>query len=95
MNDELPDIVSYSEARARLADIMDKVTDDASPVVVTRQRRKPVVIMSKREYDSLQETLYLLSSPRNASVLRKAIADADAGRMMPPPSRRARKAARA
>jgi antitoxin YefM len=90
MTDDLPDIVSYSEARARLADIMDKVTDDAAPIVVTRQRRESVVIMSKREYDALQETLHLLSSPKNASRLRRAVADAGAGRMLPPPPRRAR-----
>ncbi len=95
MTDDVPDIVSYSEARARLAEIMDKVVDDAAPVVITRQRQRPVVMMSKREYDSLQATLHLLSSPTNAVRLRQAIADADAGRMMGPPPRRARKAARA
>ena len=95
MTDDVPDIVSYSEARARLADIMDKVTDDAAPVIITRQRRKSVVVLSKSDYDSLQETLYLLSSPRNAARLRQAIGDADAGRLLPPPRRRGGKARRA
>jgi len=86
--DEVPDIVSYSEARAKLADLMDRVVDGHAPVTITRQRRKAVVMLSKDDYDSLQATLYLLSSPRNAKRLREAVRDADAGRFVPPPARR-------
>lgn len=39
-----------------------------------------LVIMSKEDYDSLRETLYLLSSPANAERLRRAVEDFENGK---------------
>jgi antitoxin YefM len=80
-------IVGYSEARRRLAKLMDAVVDDRRPVVVTRQRAAAVVMLSLEEYESMAETLHLLRSPRNARRLQKAVRDADAGRFVAAPRR--------
>ncbi len=70
------EIVNYTEARAHLKELMDKTYDDATPIIITRQRgAKPVVMMSLENYNSLEETMYLLRSPANAKVLLKAVAN--------------------
>jgi antitoxin YefM len=63
------DIISYTEARNNLKAVMDKVWDDSAPVVITRSGGKPVVMMSKEEYDSLCETEYLTSTKANKKAL--------------------------
>lgn len=72
--------MTYSDTRQNLAATMDAVIDDAEPVEVTRIGHEPVVIVSKREWESLQETAYLLRSPANARRLLGAIERMEAGR---------------
>jgi antitoxin YefM len=74
-------IVSYSELRQRLAAVMDHVCDSGTPVIVTRQNARPVVMLSLEEYESMTETLHLLRSPRNAERLLRSVAAADAGEL--------------
>jgi antitoxin YefM len=81
------EIVGYSEARQRLAKLMDAVIDDCRPIVVTRQKAAAVVMLSLEEYEAMAETLHLLRSPGNARRLHKAIRDADARRFVPNPRR--------
>lgn len=74
------EIVSYSEARANLKHYMDKTYEDSTPIIVTRQKdAKPVVMMSMDYYNSIEETMYLLRSPTNAKLLRKAVSDVRKG----------------
>lgn len=73
------EIISYSELRQNLASVMDRVTNDRNPLVITRQKSQPVVMLSLEDFSSLQETLYLLSNPANSEHLRKSIADLEAG----------------
>ena len=80
-------IVGYSEARQRLAKLMDAVVDDRRPIVVTRQKAPAVVMLSLEEYEAMAETLHLLRSPSNARRLHKAVRDAQAGRFVPSPRR--------
>jgi antitoxin YefM len=72
------DAVSYSKARAELAKLMDRVCDDCGPTIVTRRNGKNVVIISKSDYDSLEETAHLMRSPRSAGRLTEAIESLDA-----------------
>jgi antitoxin YefM len=65
--------MTYSESRARYAQTLDAVLDDAEPVEITRVGHDSVVIVSKREYESLLETAYLLRSPANARRLLASI----------------------
>jgi antitoxin YefM len=71
--------MTYSESRARYAETLDAVVNDAEPVVITRAGHEPVVIMSKRDYESLMETAYLLRSPANARRLLASIERLEAG----------------
>ena len=71
--------LSFSDARANLKATMDRVVADRAPVAITRQRGESVVMVSASEWESIEETLYLLRSPANAKRLLEAIAGLDAG----------------
>jgi antitoxin YefM len=73
------DVLTYSETRANLKDVMDRVVEDRTPVVVTRQRGESVVMVSLSDWNAMEETLHLLSNPANAGRLREAIEQLDAG----------------
>ena len=66
-------VVNYSYTRQHLTEVMDKVNDDHAPLLVTRQQGKPVVIISLEEFNSLEETAYLLKSPKNAKRIMEAL----------------------
>ena len=73
--------VSYSQLRNNLASYMDEVCDSHSPLVVTRQSARSVVLMSEDDYEGLMETVHLLRSPANATRLLRSIDDADQGKL--------------
>lgn len=72
-------MLSFSEARANLKSAMDRVVADKAPLAITRQRGEGVVMISQSEWDSIQETLYLLQSPKNAERLIEAVRGLEAG----------------
>ena len=65
--------ITYTAARENLASTMQRVCEDHDPVVITRRRDQAVVMMSMDDYASLEETAYLLRSPKNARRLREAV----------------------
>ena len=65
--------ITYTAARQNLAKTMKKVCADHAPVVVTRKKSESVVIMSLEDYEALEETAYLLRSPKNARRLIESI----------------------
>jgi antitoxin YefM len=67
--------ITYTAARESLAATMDRVCADHDPVIITRNRDQAVVMMSLEDYDSLQETAYLLRAPENARRLLESIAE--------------------
>lgn len=73
------DVISYSDARRNLKDVMDRVVADKSHVVITRQKAEAVVMLSLSDWNALEETAYLLASPANAKRLRESIADFEEG----------------
>ncbi|WP_442680370.1 type II toxin-antitoxin system Phd/YefM family antitoxin [Sphingomonas sp. ASY06-1R] len=73
-------MMSFSDARANLKSAMDRVVADKAPLAITRQKAEGVVMVSQSEWDSIEETLYLLRSPANARALLDSIADLDAGK---------------
>lgn len=74
------DTITYTSARSKLAKTMEKVCDDHAPVIITRKTARPVVMMSLDDYEELEETAYLLRSPKNARRLFESIAELEAGR---------------
>ena len=76
------EIVSYSETRANLKAILDRVVNDCTPIAITRQRGKPVVMISMDDWTAMQETRYLLSNPNNAKKLMESIAQIEAGNVI-------------
>lgn len=72
--------MSYTESRARYAEVLDGVTNDGEEVVITRSGHEPVVIVSLAEYESLRETAYLMRSPANARRLLDAMERLESGR---------------
>jgi antitoxin YefM len=73
------DVLSYSDTRAKLKEVMDRVVDDHTPIVITRQKAEAVVMVSLADWNAMEETVYLLSNPTNAARLREAIRELDAG----------------
>jgi antitoxin YefM len=73
------DAISYTAARANLASTMEKVCEDHSPIIITRKSENPVVMISLEDYQSMEETTYLLRSPANARQLLESIAELEAG----------------
>ena len=76
------DHVSYTELRQSLKKHLDDVCDSRAPLVVTRRNGESVVMLALSEYESLEETLHLLSNPANAERLLRSIAQAEAGQLV-------------
>jgi antitoxin YefM len=75
--------MSYTESRARYAEVLDSVVNDREAVVITRSGHEPVVIVSLEDYESLRETAYLMRSPANARRLLDAMERLEAGQGQP------------
>ena len=73
-------VISYSEARNSLKTLIDDVVDDADVAIINRRDAGDAVIMSLELYQSMSETLHLLSSPANAAHLAKSIGEFRAGK---------------
>jgi antitoxin YefM len=73
-------VVSYTEARNGLKTVLDGVIDDADYTIITRRDADDAVVMSLAYFQSMAETLHLLSSPANAAHLAKSIAQHKAGK---------------
>lgn len=71
--------ITYTAARENLASTMDQVCNDHDPVIITRKRNQSVVLLSLEDYESLQETAYLLRSPVNAMRLAESITELESG----------------
>lgn len=71
--------MSYTESRARYAEVLDSVVNDREEVVITRAGHEPVVIVSLADFESLRETAYLMRSPANARRLLDAMERLEAG----------------
>ena len=67
-------VFTYTDVRNNLKSVLDKVIEDADVAVITRKEGNHAVVMGQEHYDSLMETLYLLSSPNNAARLNESIA---------------------
>lgn len=74
---------TYTDARAKLAELWNQVTDNKEVVVISRRGAEPVALVSASELAGLLETAHLVRSPKNAERLLKALGRAKA-RSTPP-----------
>lgn len=71
--------MTYTQSRAHYAETLDGVVADREEVIVTRAGHEPVVIVSLADYESLEETAYLLQNPANARRLLASIERLESG----------------
>jgi len=74
------DAITYTAARQNLAKTMEKVCQDHSPVIITRKKNDSVVMMSLEDCTALEETAFLLRSPKNARRLIESIVQLGEGK---------------
>ena len=72
------------EAKKNLQRLIEQVNADAEPTIICGDQGQKAVLFSFEEFNSWQETLYLLSNPANAEHLRQSIAEAKAGKTLEP-----------
>jgi len=71
--------ITYTAARQNLAKTMESVCKDHAPIIVTRKSTDSVVIISLEDYEALEETAYLLRSPKNTRRLIESIVQLEEG----------------
>ncbi len=71
--------LSYTHTRNNLAKVLEQAEENHEPIIITRSGKNPSVIMSMEEFESLKETLHLLSSPKNALRMQQSLKDYEAG----------------
>ena len=74
------DAITYSAARANLANTMDRVCNDHEALIITRNGEQSVVMLSLEDYKALEETAYLLRNPANAKRLVSAVTQLNSGK---------------
>ena len=72
--------LSYTALRKTLAKTMEKVCDDHEPIIVTRKSEGAIVMLSLDDYESLEETAYLLRSPKNVKRLIESVVQLEEGK---------------
>jgi antitoxin YefM len=78
---KLMQVVNFTEARNNLKSLCDAVYADSEEVIVNRKNGENVVIISLESYNALQETAYLLASPKNKERLLNSLSHARAGKV--------------
>lgn len=64
---------TITDFREKLKEYLDRVLDNHEALIISRPQKSNVVVISQEEYESLRETAYLLSSPKNAARLQEAL----------------------
>jgi len=67
---------TYTQARATLASLCDRVAETREPYIIERRNGENVALISEAELNALLETAHLLRSPKNAARLASALARA-------------------
>ena len=72
-------VLTFTDTRQNLKDVMDRVVNDHAPVLITRQKAEPVVMVSLADWNAMEETMHLMASRTNAARLMESVAQLDAG----------------
>ena len=74
--------VLYSQARNNLRDIINQVCNNFEEFIITTKEKQSAVLISQDEYNSMKETLYLLSSKNNRDRLLDAVEEIESGKFI-------------
>ena len=66
-------IATLTDFRKNMKGYFESIFNLRTPLFITRPKGKDMVVMSKEEYESMQETFHLMKSPKNANRLLSAI----------------------
>ncbi|HSP08501.1 MAG TPA: type II toxin-antitoxin system Phd/YefM family antitoxin [Candidatus Dormibacteraeota bacterium] len=69
-----------ADVKNRLSEVVEKVASQHDRVTITRNGRPAAVLVSPEDLESLEETLAILSDPRELAALKRGLADLEAGR---------------
>ena len=72
-------VITVNKAKQDLDRLIRQVVSDAEPTIICNDNDEKVILLSLDDFNSWQETLYLLSNPANAEHLRKSIDEAESG----------------
>ena len=75
---------NFSEFRTELKRFLDSVEDNNETLIIKRKKGKGTVLISLDEYNSIMETLHLLSSKKNADRLYESIQQMKSGKSVKP-----------
>jgi len=73
---------NYSELRKNLKDYLDKVEENNETLIIKRGSGKGSVMVSLEEYNSIMETVHLLSSRKNAERLFESVTQIEKGNVI-------------
>ena len=74
-------VVSFCDARNNLKDVLDTVASDYSITIIHRRDHQDAVVMSLADYNSMADTIHLLSNKANRDHLARSIAQFKAGKL--------------
>lgn len=67
------EVINYTTFRLNLKSSLDMVTQDAGTIIINRGKNDNAVLLSLKEYNSMLETIYLMSTEKNLQRLNEAI----------------------
>jgi len=74
--------VLYSQTRNNLRGIINQVCDNFEEFIITTKGKQSIVVISQAEYDSMKETIYLLSSKNNRDRLTQAVKQIESSKFL-------------
>jgi antitoxin YefM len=74
--------ITTTQAKDHLDELINAVISDLEPTIVSKDQGQQAVLISLDEFNSWQETLYLLSNPTNAEHLMASIKQAETGQII-------------
>ena len=75
--------VSYTFLRQNLKKVLARIADTSDTFIITRRNGKNMIMLSQEDYDSLEETAYLMRSPANLKMLQESLKDIEEGNTIP------------
>lgn len=70
----------FSSFSANVKSVINQVILSDTPISITQSDGNDFVVMSKKYFNSMEETFYLLKSPKNAERLLRSIAQLEEGK---------------